>query len=142
MPEVSDAIPGSLQSLSQWVLCRIHGCRLSGRMHTLLRLREAARFHPTELERGENLCGLEAGAGSWLWYTRGNRAGPAGGSVATKYDLCSVGKAIPPSCKLDYRDSLPRKSNLHLWRAAPYHAARFSRTIPVGATSYGAAYLQ
>ena len=31
-----------------------------------------------EVERGEEVCGIESGAPSWLWNPRGNRTGGRG----------------------------------------------------------------
>ena len=75
MSEVPHSIPDCLQSVLQRVVSRTHCCCVSGRVLTLLLLRETARFQPMEVERGEEVLGFESGAWAWIRNTAGNRAG-------------------------------------------------------------------
>ncbi len=59
MSEVPHSISNRRQSLSQRVLPRARFCGIVGRVHTVLLLRKATRFQPMEMERSEDLCGLE-----------------------------------------------------------------------------------
>jgi hypothetical protein len=72
VPEVRHSVFAWFQSLPEWVVPDAVFSRILGRMDLVLFVLQAARPQSMELERVEDICGLESIVRPRLWVTRGD----------------------------------------------------------------------